>query len=178
MDIESICGACYVDDYYSFSLVRHPVSRLCSMYNFVGTILSKWAAQNGLTMEEIPEHITPRAAKKKPSLKWGSSRAFLTSKSFSEFIRHKDLAMAPGFRTQVSSLVGHSKGRLRAQFFRLEDHATWITSLGDRLGIQLDLPHANDSGIKMMREELVSANDRSYIESKFRDDFEAFGYRQ
>src|SRR5215469_1250703 len=35
-EIERVCGKQLVDGCFTFATVRHPVSRLCSLYNFVG----------------------------------------------------------------------------------------------------------------------------------------------
>jgi hypothetical protein len=175
-DIEKVCGSSYVDNYYTFSLVRHPVARLCSMYNFVATVLTKWAAHHEIPVEKIEDHITPFAVKKKPALKWAASRVYLRTKSFSEFIRHEELRHEPGFRTQASMLVGHSDKIIKAQYFRIEDHDSWVAALGNRLGIELQIPHANQSESRLADEHTVSAEDRAYIATIFRDDYEALGY--
>lgn len=174
-DIERICGSRYIDDYYVFALVRDPLARICSMYNFVATSLNRWAKQQNIALRDVARHITPEAAKKKPALKWASSRVFLTTKDFSEFIRHKDLAKAPGFRPQIESLVGEN-GMLASEFFRLEEQSSWISSLGERLELNLEFPHANESDLKLIESGSVSIEDRDYIESFFCADYEALGY--
>jgi hypothetical protein len=175
-EIESVCGSKYLDDYYVFSLVRHPVARMCSMYNFVATTLDRWARQQKIDFADIANHITPEAAKKSPALKWASTKAFLKSQGFSEFIRHKDLTQAPGFRPQVAWLTGRSDGKLKAHFFRLEDYPAWLEQLSSRLGIEMTVIHANESRLKLANEAAISANDRAYVEETFRADYEMFGY--
>jgi len=174
-EIESICGAEYVEDYFLFSVVRHPLARACSLYNFAASTLNKWANSQGLTLDEVAAHITRESARKKPGLKWASSRAFMESRNFSEFIRHEKVAGAPGFRTQVSSLK-NSSGNLKGQFYRIEDHDRWAAALSDRLRIDIRLPRANASTVTLADEPAVSDDDRRYIENRFREDYETFGY--
>ncbi|HEY3638812.1 MAG TPA: sulfotransferase family 2 domain-containing protein [Rhizomicrobium sp.] len=175
-EIEKVCGSGILDEYFVFSVVRNPLSRLCSMYNFVGSSLKKWADEQGIDLREIPEHTTREALQQKPALKWVSSKVFLRSKDFSEFIRHKRLSEAPGFRTQLSSLTGLDTETLKSRFFRLEDYPAWVEELSERLGLQLELPKANESGVKFQQDSVVSAEDADYIKSLFRADYEAFGY--
>jgi hypothetical protein len=174
-EIAAICGRNILDEYFVFSIVRNPLSRLCSMYNFVATSLGNWAEQQKIDFDDIAAHITPQAAQKKPALKWASSKAFLRSRNFSEFIRHKSLSDAPGFRSQVSCLASPDNRVLSAQFFRLEDCPAWIEELNEQLGIKFTLPKANES-VKLQEESSITAEDREYIKSLFHDDYEAFGY--
>jgi hypothetical protein len=174
-DVERVCGSAIIADYYIFSLVRHPLSRMCSLYNYVGSTLRKWAVKQNIRFEDVAEHITPEAAKKKPGLKWASTKAFLESRGFSEFIRRHELTEAPGFRPQTSCLVG-GDGQLKADVFRLEDYPEWLAGLNDRLGVKFSVPKENESGFKLVDDHAVSDQDRDYIESAFHQDYETFGY--
>jgi hypothetical protein len=175
-DIETICGAEYVDNYYLFAVVRHPLSRACSLYNFAASTLDKWANKHGIPLGKVASHITEDAARKKPGLKWASSRAFMATHNFSDFIRHEKIAGAPGFRTQVSSLKAAGTGKLKGQFYRIEDHKEWTPTLGKTLGIELQLPRANASTMKLIDDQSVNEEDRRYIESLFKEDYESLGY--
>ena len=110
-EIESVCGAQYLEDYFVFSVVRHPLARLCSVYNFVATTVNNWAVRQNVSLEDARRLITPQAAKKMPGLAWLSTRIFLKTKGFSEFIRHDDIRQAPGFRSQVSVLTRSSHNK-------------------------------------------------------------------
>jgi len=175
-DIENICGAEYVDGYFLFAAVRHPVSRACSLYNFAASTLNKWAKNQGIGLSEVASHITKEAAKKKPGLKWASSRALMATANFSEFIRHENVSKAPAFRPQVRSLQSATSEKLKGQFLRIEDHVNWTMDLGKRLGVEIRLPRANASTVKLIDEQSVNENDRRYVETLFREDYEAFGY--
>ena len=174
-DIEAICGPEILGNYFVFSLVRHPLARLCSMYNFVATTLNKWARQQNIELQDVARHITPEAAKKKPALKWASTKAFLKCGSFSEFIRQREMANAPGFRPQLSCLVAR-EGELKAQFFRLEDYPGWLQPLQEKLGVPFEFARDNESTLKLVEEVAVDSEDRAHVEKLFHMDYEAFGY--
>jgi hypothetical protein len=176
-DIESVCGKELLENYFVFSLVRHPLTRVCSIYNFVATTVNNWAVRHNIAPEDVARHVTPQAAKKTPGLAWLSTHIFLKTGSFSEFIRHRDIAQAPGFRPQISALSLSPGARPTGTVFRLEDYPSWSTTLGERLSLDFSLPHANQSGVRRVEPAAVSPADAALIREMFRIDFEAFDYR-
>jgi hypothetical protein len=176
-DIERVCGREIIDSYYVFALVRHPLSRLCSMYNFVATTLSKWAQEQKTDLKDVARHITPQAAQKKPALRWASTKAFIKSQNFSEFIRQREMGQAPGFRPQTSCLAS-AGGELKAHFLRLEDFPVWLQPLQQKLGIAFDFARDNESTLKIVETDAVSHGDRAHIEELFHVDYDTFGYNR
>ncbi len=174
-EIEAVCGRRYLDEYFAFALVRHPVARICSLYNFVATALDRAAQRYRIPLADLAGSITPKMKKQTPSLKWPSSRVFLQSASFGEFVRHAGIGTAPGFRTQVSCL-SRQDGSLMGNCFRLEDHPGWLGTVGRAIDVDFVLPHANRSDVRLARPETLSAEDRRFIEERYREDFRAFGY--
>src|ERR1700733_3491931 len=63
-EIETVCGPRYLEEYFVFSLVRHPLARVCSIYNFVATTVNNWAARHNIPSEDVRQRIPPQAAKK------------------------------------------------------------------------------------------------------------------
>ncbi len=175
-EIETVCGSSYLDEYFVFSLVREPLARLCSVYNFVASTVNNWAIRQNVPLEEAPRLITPQAVKKTPGLAWLSTRIFLKTRGFSEFIHHNEIAQVPGFRSQVSILSRKSSTSLAGEIFRLEDYPNWADVLSQKLSLDFRLPHANQSGLRLVAPEMVSAEDITFIENQFRDDYRAFGY--
>jgi hypothetical protein len=177
-EIETVCGSRYLDEYFTFALVRHPVARVCSVYNFVATALGRIAERHKIALADLLKNCTPQMRKKSPALNWTSSRIFATTSGFSEFLRHPKTATVPGFRPQVSSLVRAGQDDVAISHFRLEDYPTWSSQLGGRLGLEFALPHANKSGANLVSPESVSADDRHLIESQYAADMRAFGYSE
>jgi hypothetical protein len=175
-EIETVCGPRYLEEYFVFSLVRHPLARVCSIYNFVATTVNNWAVRHNIPSEDVRQRITPQAAKKTPGLAWPSTRIYLDTRGFSEFIRHQNIRQAPGFRSQVS-ILSRKNNVLAGEVFRLEDYPEWEPKLGAHLGIDFRLPHANVSGIRLVEPDAVSIDDRTFIETVFRSDYEKFNYQ-
>lgn len=175
-EIETVCGAQFLDDCFVFGLVREPLSRACSVYNFVASTVHRWAERQNIAMEDVAKMITPRAAKKTPGLAWTSTRIFLKTKDFSEFIRHADIGQVAGFRLQSAALARIPQGPPAAKIFRLEDYPAWSAELGRRLDLDFELPHANQSGLRLADPKSISAEDRDLVRQMFRADYETFGY--
>jgi hypothetical protein len=167
-DVQKICGAGLVSDAYCFALVRHPVSRMLSLYNFVGSIAEKWARNNEYSLDQIKSDL-PRFVKLHPPLGWPASRAFLLSSSFDEFLDRPELLRDVAFFTQVSRLS--IDGKLVCSALKLEEVSCWLPDLMVRLGIQFELPKQNISTCKNVSEaSLLPATIRK-VETIFQEDY-------
>jgi hypothetical protein len=175
-DIESICGDEICRTYYVFALIRHPVDRLCSLYNFVGSIVHKWAAQRGISPKDVAASIACDSHASTPALRWPSFQAFIGATSFSEFIRDRRLAVDNAFRTQVSRLRSLHDGAIRAEFFRLEDRDAWLPRVKETLALDFNFAHTNNSELKLVTTNAVSHEDRAYVEARFAEDYATFDY--
>src|SRR5580692_11513231 len=76
-DVERVCGTETIADYYVFSVVRHPLDRLCSLYNFVGSIVSGWAISQHISPSNVKSYLkkNPSVLEKTPVLTWPASKA-------------------------------------------------------------------------------------------------------
>jgi Sulfotransferase family len=175
-DIETICGDDICENYYVFALVRHPVDRLCSLYNFAGSVVHKWAADRGISPKDVTTSIANDSQASTPALRWPSSQAFIATTSFSEFIHDQRLAADNAFRTQVSRLRSLRENAIRAQFFRLEDRDVWLSRVKDALGLDFNFTHTNESELKLITTDAVLPEDRSYLKVRFAEDYATFDY--
>lgn len=177
MDIEGICGEEILRSYYVFSLVRNPVSRIVSLYNFVGSIVLGWADSFNLNILEIredPEKLESFTSKR-PELGWASSRAFIMANSFSEFIRSEMLRYETAFRTQASQLRSRN-GTLIGEPYKIEMAEDWQASLSRKLGLEIQMHRENESPRKLIAASDLSSEDTAFLKEKFREDFVIFGY--
>lgn len=173
-DVRRVCGDQVVSSSYCFAMVRHPVDRACSLYNFVGSIVAKWSVNTGVSLEVLRQDL-PRFAKAHPPLSWPASRAFILSRSFDEFLERSELASDDAFKTQLSRLSLPGLG-LVCDALKLEEIGTWLPNLSHRLGRTLSVQHENASGQKFVSSKTISDGARSRLQSMFAQDFVAFGY--
>jgi Sulfotransferase family len=175
-DIETICGDDICKNYYVFALVRHPVDRLCSLYNFVGSVVQKWALQRGISPKDVAAFIGSDPQASTPALRWPSFQAFVATTSFSEFVRDERLAADNAFRTQVSRLRSLRESTIRAQFFRLEERDVWLPRVKDALRLDFNFTHTNESELKLITTDTILPEDRSYLKVRFAEDYATFEY--
>lgn len=171
-EIEKVCGTATVDELYAFALVRHPVDRIRSVYNFVDGILAAWSRRTGIALSRARAEWEALAPDH-PELRWPASRAHLATEGFGAFIRSPHLGRDLAFRTQLSRLTGTGR---RAESFRLEEVSEALPVLHRRLGVAFDLPHLNRSRSELVGAGAVPAEDAAYLKERFREDMDAFGY--
>jgi Sulfotransferase family len=175
-EIERVCGRAVTENYFVFATVRRPLERICSFYNFVGHKLNRASAQTGIPLAGMLAHIErhPNAVKRHPALGWHASRLFLKARDFSEFI-HAEFTQGQGFLPLTDHLESGADGRVHCQAYRIEDSATWVPQLAERLGGEFDLGRRNTSNA-IVAADSVSAEDRRFIEERYAADYAAFGY--
>jgi hypothetical protein len=181
-EVETICGKRILEEYYVFSTVRHPLLRICSLYNFVGGIVLKFTSKNRLFknirnvfFDNMIGKDLNKYASLYHSLGWPASRAFILTNNFSSFIRHPELMRESAFDTQVSRLRA-SDGRIRGDFYKLETQQDWLPHLREKLGFTFDFPHANESKVKLVSPKDVNQEDLRFIWKRFEEDYQEFSY--
>ena len=176
-DIERVCGEKICRDYHVFATVRHPLERLCSLYNYIGSIVHAWAQRWRIAPGEVASRLAQGAPSEAPSLNWPASRVFLGTADFSAFIRSAELAADPGFLTQASRLRSSKAADIRVRALRLEESAAWLPRMRKTLGVEFALPHSNKSRLKLVTGAEVSAADREFVAARFAEDYAVFGYQ-
>jgi hypothetical protein len=170
-ELGKICGSAILKYYYVFALVRHPLHRVCSLYNFIARVVDRWAAELGVAPENLAQRVAenPDLPEKIPALAWSATVAFLQTAGFSEFLRNEHAKRDMAYSSQVSRPLG-------AETYKLEDMKENLPALGRKLGFDFDFPHLNRRGRVFVTPDAVSSEDRSYIEKLYAEDYAALGY--
>jgi Sulfotransferase family len=176
----NLCGSEILRDYYVFALVRNPLDRICSLYNFVGNIVENSAGELNIQPKDLTEYVSkfPDTLQSKRSLTWPSTVAFLQTSCFSEFLRSSRAAQDMGFRSQVSSVRLSPQSLLSVETYKLEEIGESLPIIRKRIGLDFAFPHQNKSRRVFVTPELVSNEDKRYIESLYAEDYAAFGYQE
>ncbi len=185
-EILAVCGPALFQDYFSFALVRHPVSRAVSLYNYVHSLCKFHTNRTGECLDRLQSLILDTAiddaarlalVKNRPYLDWSVTKGFLKGRSFTKFIRspmtRSDVAFFPQSE-RVCSLDGKVKVDL---CIKLEELNVHIPSLSKKLGVPLQVGHENASPFRILEEQDVSLDDQEYLRREFNQDYLAFEYR-
>ena len=174
-DVERVCGQVVLDNYYMFATVRHPVGRICSLYNFIAGLVHDLEQGLGLTRRELRKRYDELASTQW-LLEWAGTKAMVFASDFSGFIRDPRVEEDSGYESQAARLKSLD-GSLRVECFRLEDQLDdMLRMISDRFGMRPVIPHENKSGFKAVRREDVGALDLDFLHRRFKEDFDLFGY--
>lgn len=177
-EIEGVLGKELTDDYFWFSLIRDPLDHICSLYNFTGFFVRRWADRREMAVAQIPEYLArhPEEAKQARLFGFPNARAFCTCEGFSSFIRSEFLRSGVGYTSQLVALRSKSDGKMRCRVFRLEERDSWLPELRRAIGMDFEFPRRNVSGVTLIERHDISAEDVAYLKDLYADDIAAFGY--
>ncbi len=166
--------------YRVVSVVREPLERAVSLYNFIAGVLERIQGPLGLSLAELHRR-RGELAPLHPQLEWPAARAFLEAQpNFDAFVASPALEHARGFASQVSQL--RHQGAVPADL-------TWITTaqlssqlgqpgglLAELAGTAVSLEHLNASSQRLISPEAVEPRTRQRIRERFAADYEQFGF--
>jgi hypothetical protein len=171
--IAQVVGEDLFQRMYRFALVRNPVDRIVSLYNFLGTLVKSIAENRRITIAELRQDIDELSGSI-PELGWYSTRCYLTY-DFSRFIRDETLLKEDvAFASQFEMLEINNS--VVADYFKLEDISEGIGCIRKRLGLDIDMPHENKSICKDISVNDLGTQDIDYLKNLYKDDYNAFGY--
>lgn len=165
MQVYNLVGSELWDKYYTFSFVRHPFTRVVSLYNFTKKVIDNqsWRRYARFLTNKWNRDVWD----------WGSVQANLDSNSFSEYIRHPKLKNDPAFQLQFN-FISNEEGDLMVDFVgKFEDFEKDVNKILENLGLKLSIPHKNKSSQTDIN---ITDEDRNYIADLFKTDYEMFGY--
>ena len=144
---------------FTFTIVRHPYTRMVSFYTW---------------LEKSIRNAGPDAA----IWTWPSTKAFVESQTFSEFIRNDMFLQAMASHPQVN-WVCDDEGRCIVDYVgRFEDLSSVRATISDRIGVDLR-PfewHNPSAGQKPIADFFSGEADYDYLRKLHEKDFELFGY--
>ena len=162
------------ESFFSFSVVRNPLSRAVSLYNWSAVLIE----QAGLTREKACDLRREGTVTGYEFLRWPSIHVWSETTNFSTFIRHPYLASERAWQPQIESLKGRAGDAPIVshvlKFENLSDNWAQVAAL---FGLP-ELPEVNVSKSRPMalKTSDVSDEDKRYLCEKFALDFKYFGY--
>lgn len=177
------CNGADLHRYRVVTVVREPLERAVSLFNFVGGVLERLAAPLGLDLAELAARRAELAALH-PQLAWPAAEAFLASQGapadehggrhFEAFVQAPALAGARGFQSQSSQLsLG---GALVADlcWIRTSQLADATELFSALAGTAVTIGRLNPSPRALVHSSQVSARCRRWLAERFADDYRHF----
>ena len=184
-DIATVCGAGLFQDYFSFALVRHPVDRAVSMYNFLFSLCTFYCNRHEVALDDLrriildkPETDAARqtALAERPFLKWYATEAFLRTATFGDFIRSPLARADRAFMPQVQSVRSLDGKISLSECIKLEEITIQLPRLSSLLGVSLDFQHANKTPFEIITKPALLPDDIAFLKTEYSEDFLAFDY--
>ena len=175
VEIKNLIGDDIWDEYFTFSIVRHPVDKLVSLYYYLRRVRTD---QIGWGFTKYRRMLLKRY---KNSSVWsrGGMIALNEPDTFSEFLRHPRFVETQRERSQWSFLSDADGERIIVdyvgKFESLEESFAEIKSRTDLPRAQLTM--VNSSNKPETSNSEVSVEDKEFIYELFEDDFVHFGYQ-
>lgn len=174
-EIEAICGTGIVDSYFTCALVRHPVARIVSLFNFIGSIVYAIADSHHMTLADLNDESV-NLENQHPELKWASSKAFLAATEFGDFVRNPILSHDSAFACQVDRIT-RQNGQTVSHIWKLEEIDAWLPLLRQHMNsTTLDFPQVNPSARKLVTSADLDKNDRNFLQTQFQRDLTGLRY--
>jgi Sulfotransferase family len=175
-DVVRVCGADFVNGCFSFAIVRDPMARAASLYNFLHMLAQMRGRARKIDMGAVRKHILSGGdATDPPFVRWVSMQHFAAADDFSAFLAGMTPDADIGFRPQIDMIAPPPGVKPVDMVIRLEDVMSDLPMLSRRLGFALALPHLNRSE-GPANAATATLSDRKRVLALYEDDYLAFDY--
>ena len=172
--IKAVVGEAVWSEYFSFSVVRHPVDRMGSLYSYLKKIRE---TNLGRGMGRFRHELRMRRKRQGP-WNWPVMIALNETNSFDEFLHHPKFIQDSAVRSQWSILTDADNGQLLVDFVgKFENLDASFEEIKSRIGApDAQLKKVNAS--KKIDKPIAGVTDetKEFIFRLFEDDFKQFGY--
>ncbi len=186
-DIQKVVGDNVWDSYFTFSVVRHPLDRMISLYTYFKRIKSEYSIIDDLKLKtkifllqnkQFPFISKHPSIQKQGIHRWPGMRAFVESRNFSEFLVNVTNTNDPGIKPQFDVLLNKDKSKIEVDYIcKFEDLENNWQYICKKLNISSNLPHANKSRqSKKSWREYYTLDDINFMVEKYKIDLETFNY--
>lgn len=158
------------DDYWTFTMIRHPAAIYESFYRWIHKILSHHGETNAIPLAEVKRQVLAGEVNR-PFMSYEVTKPFCRAADFNDFIRRFSRKSTLGTLFDRLSRDGEL---IVDDVFRLEDADQLWTALSDCVGSYIHPAHTNKGSeldeLSWSREAIDMVNE------KHAADYAAFGY--
>lgn len=178
-DVYKACGK-EIESYKTFTLIRHPINRACSLYNYIASIVEKKLKAKNLTRQKVLSllNTNPDSLPYPLNDEWPAILGYLNvDGDINAFFKNKKVLSDRGMISQFSMLAINNQISNNLELFKLEDISNSLQSIRRIVGGEIIMPRANASRLKIATPKSLKQETIEYLSSHYAIDFEAFDYR-
>lgn len=176
-DIAAVCGPELPNSSFTFAIVRHPLDRIVSLYNFLHTLVEGHCHSIHLDPDLLRRRIQSGDVAGDPDFcAWPVTRVYAQTLNFSAFLREVDTTLGITLRPQLSFLSPPPGVKPVDRVIRLEELDETIPEIAERLGLPILPARLNASTRIRVLPRDVTVTDRRRIEELYYEDLVAFDY--
>ena len=169
------------NSFFKFALVRHPLERIVSFYEFLNRVRQNQSGDTGVMGKILSPFRKDKSIRNVDQIPWSwpGMRALVNTTNFSEFIRSELLSNEQAMNPQASSLVDQEGELLVDYVGKVENVDSDWQAICKRLGMEapvLNIDNKSRRNFDSLK-EYWTPDDIQYIMQKHRIDFELFGYQ-
>jgi hypothetical protein len=173
-DVTSVVGSKVWSEYFTFTFVRNPLSRIVSWYTFAKRIFN----DQNLLRRQAPwlyEFLGKPVKSQAPVV-----RAYLDSDSFSQFLRHDGCFGDDGTKPQVDWLWGdEEEDRIPVDYIgHFESIQDDFQRISELIGVEASLPRRNVSNTESCRQFYETERDVQIVLDRYAQDFDFLQYEK
>jgi hypothetical protein len=176
-DVAAVCGPELTNSSFIFAMVRHPLDRIVSLYNFLHTLVEGHCHSIRLDPDLLRLRIQSGEVAGDPDFcAWPETKAYAQTLNFSGFLREVDTTRCITLRPQLSFVSPPPGVKPVDQVIRLEELDQTIPEIAGRLGLPILPGRLNASTRIRLLPRDVTVSDRRRIEELYYEDLVAFDY--
>ncbi|MEA5467103.1 sulfotransferase family 2 domain-containing protein [Leptothoe sp. PORK10 BA2] len=183
-EIKAMMGDEVWREYFTFTVVRHPIDRMVSFYEYLQTYYLGGYRGPAIKLMYFVDQISPippaltQLPKLYDAFRWPEIVACMNSKKISDFIHTNECWQSYGAMTQFEQLSDESGENLIVDYVaKLEDINSDWDYICQKLNISAPLKQSNKSKRKYKDwRQYFSLDDINFLTEKYKKDMEAFGY--
>lgn len=176
-DIYKNCGRERLEGYRVLTIVRHPIKRVISLFNFIGGIVDKYCRDQSISLSQLSIDYGSHCTTFWP-LCWPASEAYIkVHGDFDLFVLDELLKNDTAFDTQYSQLFDGDSLAKDLKIVKLEEIKSSHPILDEFVGQVITMPHENKSASRKVSFTDCSNQVIRHLEDRFHDDLKAFNYQ-
>jgi Sulfotransferase family len=177
-EIAAVCGPDVPNSSFIFTMVRHPLDRIISLYCFLHSLVENHCHAFRLSSDLMRQRIAAGETVGEPDFcSWQICKIYAREDGFSGFIQAVDTTLDEGLQSQISFLAPPEGVKPVDRVVKLEEIDDAFPDVARQLGLTVIPGRLNASSLHPVTRGDLTRADRSRIAEMYQEDLLAFDYR-